>query len=87
MAGLIAVPVNAKLHPKELAFILDDSGARWVISDAAWCSALATANLERRIEFGGPEYSALPSADFGEPAVPDAAAWLFYTSGRPAGRA
>ena len=28
-AGLVAVPVNAKLHPKELAFVLADSGARW----------------------------------------------------------
>jgi len=27
-AGLAAVPVNAKLHPRELEFILSDSGAR-----------------------------------------------------------
>ncbi len=30
-AGLVAVPVNAKLHPKEVAFIVEDSGARLVI--------------------------------------------------------
>ncbi|HUP96768.1 MAG TPA: AMP-binding protein [Usitatibacter sp.] len=29
-AGLVAVPVNAKLHPKEIAFIAADSGARRV---------------------------------------------------------
>jgi len=28
MAGLIAVPINAKLHPKEFAFILENSGSR-----------------------------------------------------------
>src|SRR3954471_9435040 len=27
-AGLTAVPMNAKLHPKEFAYILDDSGAK-----------------------------------------------------------
>src|SRR5674476_986725 len=27
-AGLCAVPVNAKLHPRELEFILQNSGAR-----------------------------------------------------------
>src|SRR5205814_4855773 len=32
-AGLAAVPVNAKLHRKELAFIVEDSGARLVIED------------------------------------------------------
>jgi len=30
-AGLAAVPVNAKLHPREVAFIVEDSGARLVI--------------------------------------------------------
>ena len=30
-AGLAAVPVNAKLHPEELAWIVEDSGARLVV--------------------------------------------------------
>ena len=34
-AGLAAVPVNAKLHRKELAFIVEDSGARLVIEEPA----------------------------------------------------
>ena len=40
-AGLCAVPVNSKLHPSELAFVLEHSGARWVFVDAAWRAALA----------------------------------------------
>src|SRR5512137_847288 len=27
-AGATAIPINVKLHPKEIAFILDDAGAR-----------------------------------------------------------
>jgi long-chain acyl-CoA synthetase len=34
-AGLAAVPVNAKLHPREVGFIVEDSGARLVIDDPA----------------------------------------------------
>src|SRR6476661_8280476 len=32
-AGLVAVPVNARLHRDEVAYILEDSGARVVIAD------------------------------------------------------
>ena len=42
-AGLVAVPVNAKLHPKEVAFIVEDAGARLVIEDAAELAGLAAA--------------------------------------------
>ena len=34
-AGLAAVPVNAKLHAKEVDFIVADSGARWTIRSPA----------------------------------------------------
>ena len=40
-AGLAAVPVNAKLHPREVAFIVEDSGARLVIDDPSKVAALA----------------------------------------------
>ena len=33
-AGLAVVPVNAKLHPREIAFIVEDSGARLTIESA-----------------------------------------------------
>ena len=44
-AGLVAVPVNAKLHVQELAYILSDSGARWAFVDAAWEAAVSTAAM------------------------------------------
>jgi long-chain acyl-CoA synthetase len=34
-AGLVVVPVNAKLHAKEVAFITGNSAARWVIASPA----------------------------------------------------
>jgi long-chain acyl-CoA synthetase len=95
-AGLCAVPVNSKLHPSELTYVLSHSGARWAFVDDAWQSALAgrageTPALERVIAFASSEYGRLfeiePRA---EPAAvaPNDPAWLFYTSGttgRPKG--
>jgi long-chain acyl-CoA synthetase len=92
-AGLVVVPVNAKLHPAEVAWIVADAGARWgfVSADLA---PQPLAGLERQIDIDSPQADALlapldawamqPPAD----AAPDALAWLFYTSGttgRPKG--
>ena len=38
-AGLVAVPINAYLHPKEMAYILENCGARLCFAtsaEAAW---------------------------------------------------
>jgi long-chain acyl-CoA synthetase len=74
-AGLVAVPMNAKLHPKEFAYILENSGAKacFVTSDLE--SAVPTAMPIREIEKlrGEP----MPPMEV----KPDDGAWLFYTSG------
>ena len=94
-AGLVAVPVNSKLHPKELAYVLANCGARWAFVDAAWHSAIGGGDggiaLERVVEFGAAEYAGLfAGSSASDPASCAAAdpAWLFYTSGttgRPKG--
>ena len=95
-AGLIAVPINAKLHPRELEFVLSDSEARFAFTDADWHAALSgilhlLPNLERALPFGSREYENL-FFDAGVAPIASVdlvtAAWLFYTSGttgRPKG--
>jgi long-chain acyl-CoA synthetase len=91
-AGLAAVPVNAKLHPAELRYILDHSAARVCFASAghlATLEAAAAPGLQHVIEAGGPDHRKL----LGEPVAmatvaPSDLAWLFYTSGttgRPKG--
>jgi long-chain acyl-CoA synthetase len=92
-AGLVVVPVNAKLHPREAEWIIDNSQARWgfVTRDVA---AAPLAGLERQIDVESPACDTLLTsvADaFAVPVTgraPDDVAWLFYTSGttgRPKG--
>ncbi|WP_407187871.1 class I adenylate-forming enzyme family protein [Bradyrhizobium centrosematis] len=94
-AGLVAVPINAKLHPREVAFILDNSGAALVFvtedmaNVASEALALGTAK-PRIIEIGSAEHRGLGKADaiaIADVAITDPA-WIFYTSGttgRPKG--
>jgi len=91
-AGLTAVPINAKLHPREFEYILDHSGAGlcFVSTDLAEGIAGVAAPGLRVLSVDEAEYEALFAAaplDVAE-CAPDDLAWLFYTSGttgRPKG--
>jgi len=95
-AGLAAVPMNAKLHPRELAYMLEHSGARLCFATSDLSAALGgvAAGLPdptEVVEVGTAAYARLFSAeplDAPLPAAREDLAWLFYTSGttgRPKG--
>ncbi len=91
-AGLVAVPINAKLHPKELEYILGHSGCRLCFATPDLFPAvagLAVPGLADVVETGSAAWDALFAApiEVAERAASDPA-WLFYTSGttgRPKG--
>jgi long-chain acyl-CoA synthetase len=73
-AGLIAVPMNAKLHPKEFAYIVENSGAKacFATSELQACvNGIPISELDDFLD------EPVPAADVS----PDDTAWLFYTSG------
>ena len=74
-AGITAVPMNAKLHPKEFAYILENSGAKACFVTPDLEAAVPSAMPIR--EIGKLLADPLPPADVD----PDDVAWLFYTSG------
>jgi acyl-CoA synthetase (AMP-forming)/AMP-acid ligase II len=87
-AGLAAVPVNAKLHVREVAHIARDSGARLAFTSAALAAGLGgltheLPELAEIVVIAGAQHAALLRADAlgPHPVAPDDLAWLFYTSG------
>src|SRR5437763_6414813 len=86
--GFAAVPANAKLHGRELGYILEHSVARVCFASPGLDEELAPhtpPSLERLIVIGSEKYDALFAAD-PMPVAPRAGydlAWLFYTSGTP----
>jgi long-chain acyl-CoA synthetase len=89
LAGLAVVPVNAKLHAREVEFILQHSGARLLCSSADLAGGVQGGVPVLDVEAA--DYRRLPQAGHSAEVVhrqPMDLAWLFYTSGttgRPKG--
>ena len=94
-AGLVAVPINAKLHREEFRYILGHSGARIAFASPDLAETVAPLaddlpELARVVVASDADWRKLAQ---GEPGAlverrPDDPAWLFYTSGttgRPKG--
>jgi acyl-CoA synthetase (AMP-forming)/AMP-acid ligase II len=94
-AGLVAVPVNARLHRDEIAYVLDHSGSAVVVTDDEHADDVLPLvgqvdRLRAALLAPGPDWDRLAGAAPHSlvdraPADP---AWLFYTSGttgRPKG--
>ncbi|WP_299560300.1 AMP-binding protein [uncultured Sulfitobacter sp.] len=78
--GAVAVPINAKLHPKEADWIIENAGADLTLSD----DKLGPDLSGQWISVDGAAWDNLLSFDpMSRPVVldPDDMAWLFYTSG------
>jgi len=94
-AGLVVVPVNARLHRDEIAYILEDSAAKVVVTDEEHAEVVVplvdtVPTLKASVLAPGAQWDRLtgatpvPLAD----TRPGDPAWLFYTSGttgRPKG--
>ena len=94
-AGMVAVPVNARLHRDEIAFILEHSGSIVAVTDAEHADDVESlvgtvASLRAALIAPGERWNRLTTSS-PAPLVdrkPDDPAWLFYTSGttgRPKG--
>lgn len=86
-AQAAVVPINYKLHSREMAQIVEDADAAWVFASAALApglrETLSSPWRERVVEIGSQAYARwFGHAPAPAPATdPEALAWLFYTSG------
>jgi Acyl-CoA synthetases (AMP-forming)/AMP-acid ligases II len=93
-AGCVAVPVNAKLHPREISWIAQDSGAKLCfctpdLMEAVIAQSDEMPSVTRFVCVGDVEYEQLLADPIScATAGRDDLAWIFYTSGttgRPKG--
>jgi fatty-acyl-CoA synthase len=82
-AECVAVPINYKLHPREMAQILDDAGVSQVFASSTIAAELASVTTAPTESIESEGYSrrldVVPSAP--PRTDPSTLAWLFYTSG------
>ncbi|HWW49857.1 MAG TPA: AMP-binding protein [Xanthobacteraceae bacterium] len=95
--GAVAIPINAKLHGREAAWICGNGGAKVAFVDGDARAALAEAGADvparlKLVSVGDDAYRRIAASGAGEatpmPCEDDDLAWLFYTSGttgRPKG--
>ncbi len=82
-AECVAVPINYKLHPREMLHIIDDAGVSQVFASPVIAAELTSRTSCPVEDIAGEHYShrlstpgvVAPSSD------PSTLAWLFYTSG------
>lgn len=94
-AGLVAVPINARLHRDEIAYILDHCESAVVVTDADHADDVeslvgSVPSLQAAVVAPGERWTGLTASSSAPLADrrPDDPAWLFYTSGttgRPKG--
>ena len=78
-AECVLVPINYKLHPREMEQILDDAGVSQIFASPKIAESLPDAEI-----ISGAAYSTRLAAAPAEPpriTDPSTLAWLFYTSG------
>ena len=88
IVGAIAVPVNAKLHAREIAYIFQHSGAKIVVASEESIDAVKEAHrygyqskIAITIDQVLEQYSENAPAPTVHPCAGIEPAWLFYTSG------
>ena len=91
MVGAVPVPVNTRLAPAEVAFVLSDSGARVLVADATLAAAIDDAvDVPVRVSVGEPPDGWIPWDAWidGDPLAvehprpsPDDTLYQMYTSG------
>lgn len=92
-AGLVVVPINARLHAREMAYIVSNSGAKILVHGAEFQDGIQAnselfASVTRyctHVVDGAVHFSALVSTEHALKAAveasPEDICWLFYTSG------